>query len=57
MLPVFVVGTDAPLRALSAAVVHALWVCNASTELTTLKNMQEHFNPATLPLTQHLLAM
>ncbi|XP_015427004.1 PREDICTED: protein ZGRF1 [Myotis davidii] len=38
-------------------VVHALWVCNASTELTTLKNMREHFSPATLPLTQHLLAM
>ncbi|XP_070273142.1 5'-3' DNA helicase ZGRF1 [Myotis yumanensis] len=46
-----------PSRWPTDTVVHALWVCNASTELTTLKNMQEHFNPATLPLTQHLLAM
>ncbi|XP_057561797.1 protein ZGRF1 [Hippopotamus amphibius kiboko] len=38
-------------------VVHALLVCNASTELTTLKNIQDYFNPATLPLTQHLLTM
>ncbi|XP_054997895.1 protein ZGRF1 [Sorex araneus] len=38
-------------------VVHALLVCNASTELTTLKNIQDHFNPATLPLTQSLLTM
>ncbi|KAM6220972.1 5'-3' DNA helicase ZGRF1 [Rhynchocyon petersi] len=38
-------------------VVHALLVCNASTELTTLKNIQNYFNPATLPLMQHLLAM
>lgn len=45
------------LCVLSAAVVHALLVCNASTELTTLKNLQDHFNPAALPLTQHLLAM
>ncbi|XP_054342442.1 5'-3' DNA helicase ZGRF1 isoform X6 [Pongo pygmaeus] len=36
-------------------VVHALLVCNASTELTTLKNIQDYFNPATLPLTQYLL--
>ncbi|XP_016076608.1 PREDICTED: protein ZGRF1-like isoform X2 [Miniopterus natalensis] len=38
-------------------VVHALRVCNASMELTALRNMQDHFNPATLPLTPHLLAM
>ncbi|XP_040482193.1 protein ZGRF1 [Ursus maritimus] len=38
-------------------VVHALLVCNASTELTTLKNIQDNFNPATLPLTQYLLTM
>ncbi|XP_024849270.1 5'-3' DNA helicase ZGRF1 isoform X3 [Bos taurus] len=38
-------------------VVHALLVCNASTELTTLKNIRDCFNPATLPLTQYLLTM
>uniref|UniRef100_A0A8C3WJC5 5'-3' DNA helicase ZGRF1 n=1 Tax=Catagonus wagneri TaxID=51154 RepID=A0A8C3WJC5_9CETA len=38
-------------------VVHALLVCNASTELTTLKNIQDYFNPATLPLLQNLLTM
>ncbi|XP_023595984.1 protein ZGRF1 [Trichechus manatus latirostris] len=38
-------------------VVHALLVCNASTELTSLKNIQSYFNPTTLPLTQHLLTM
>ncbi|XP_045325959.1 protein ZGRF1 isoform X7 [Leopardus geoffroyi] len=38
-------------------VVHALLVCNASTELTTLKNIQDYFNPATLPLTPYLLTM
>eukprot|EP00070_Physeter_catodon_P016477 XP_023975126.1 protein ZGRF1 isoform X1 [Physeter catodon] len=38
-------------------VVHALLVCNASTELTTLKNIQDNFNPATLPLTQYLLTI
>ncbi|XP_045325927.1 protein ZGRF1 isoform X2 [Leopardus geoffroyi] len=37
--------------------VHALLVCNASTELTTLKNIQDYFNPATLPLTPYLLTM
>ncbi|XP_048189561.1 protein ZGRF1 [Perognathus longimembris pacificus] len=37
--------------------VHALLVCNASTELTTLKNIQNYFNPATLPLTPYLLNM
>ncbi|XP_045687223.1 protein ZGRF1 [Phyllostomus hastatus] len=46
-----------PSRWLTDTVVHALLVCNASTELTTLKNIQDYFNPATLPLTQHLLAM
>ncbi|XP_076789354.1 5'-3' DNA helicase ZGRF1 isoform X2 [Arvicanthis niloticus] len=37
--------------------VHALLVCNASTELTTLQNLQDYFNPAALPLMPHLLAM
>nr|XP_044999830.1 protein ZGRF1 isoform X2 [Jaculus jaculus] len=37
--------------------VHALLVCNASTELTTLKNIQDYFNPATLPLMPYLLTM
>ncbi|XP_075473132.1 5'-3' DNA helicase ZGRF1 isoform X3 [Ascaphus truei] len=41
----------------SHMVVHALLVCNASTELTTLRNIQEHFNPATLPLMPHLLEL
>ncbi|KAM5233552.1 5'-3' DNA helicase ZGRF1 isoform 2-T2 [Hipposideros larvatus] len=38
-------------------VVHALLVCNASTELTTLKNIEDHFHPATLPITWHLLTL
>ncbi|KAL1772158.1 ZGRF1 isoform X2 [Sigmodon hispidus] len=37
--------------------VHALLVCNASTELTTLKNIQDYFSPATLPIMPYLLAM
>ncbi|XP_052035242.1 protein ZGRF1 isoform X2 [Apodemus sylvaticus] len=37
--------------------VHALLVCNASTELTTLQNIQDYFNPATLPVMPYLLAM
>ncbi|XP_077877928.1 5'-3' DNA helicase ZGRF1 isoform X2 [Ictidomys tridecemlineatus] len=37
--------------------VHALLVCNASTELTTLKNIQDYFNPAALPLMPYLLTM
>ncbi|XP_029419718.1 protein ZGRF1 isoform X3 [Nannospalax galili] len=37
--------------------VHALLVGNASTELTTLKNIQDYFNPATLPLMPYLLTM
>ncbi|GAB1288100.1 Protein ZGRF1 [Apodemus speciosus] len=37
--------------------VHALLVCNASTELTTLQNIQDYFTPATLPLMPYLLAM
>ncbi|XP_075607076.1 5'-3' DNA helicase ZGRF1 isoform X2 [Balearica regulorum gibbericeps] len=37
--------------------VHALLVCNASGELTSLRNMEEHFNPSTLPLIPHLLKM
>ncbi|XP_056659040.1 protein ZGRF1 isoform X3 [Monodelphis domestica] len=39
----------------SDTVVHALLVCNASTELTSMRNLQEYFNPATLPIIQHLL--
>ncbi|XP_020857019.1 5'-3' DNA helicase ZGRF1 isoform X1 [Phascolarctos cinereus] len=39
----------------SDTVVHALLICNASTELTTLRNLQEYFNPTTLPILQHLL--
>ncbi|XP_074084787.1 5'-3' DNA helicase ZGRF1 isoform X9 [Macrotis lagotis] len=41
----------------SDMVVHALLVCNASTELTTLRNLQEHFSPTSLPIIQHLLTM
>ncbi|CAO2600011.1 Protein ZGRF1 [Lemmus lemmus] len=37
--------------------VHALLVCNASTELAMLQNIQDYFNPATLPITPYLLAM
>ncbi|KAK7814542.1 hypothetical protein U0070_005845 [Myodes glareolus] len=37
--------------------VHALLVCNASTELTTLQNIQDYFNPASLPIMPYLLAM
>nr|XP_056711498.1 protein ZGRF1 [Euleptes europaea] len=39
----------------SNSIVHALLVCNASTELTTLRNIEEHFSSATLPIMQHLL--
>ncbi|XP_021102307.1 protein ZGRF1 isoform X2 [Heterocephalus glaber] len=46
-----------PSRWPTDVVVHALWVCNASSELTMLKNLQEHLHPGTLPLTPHLLAM
>ncbi|XP_060102897.1 protein ZGRF1 [Heteronotia binoei] len=35
--------------------VHALLVCNASTELATLRNIEEHFSSAALPIMQHLL--
>uniref|UniRef100_A0A8B9CMA1 5'-3' DNA helicase ZGRF1 n=1 Tax=Anser brachyrhynchus TaxID=132585 RepID=A0A8B9CMA1_9AVES len=35
--------------------VHALLVCNASGELTSLRNMEEYFNPSTLPLIPYLL--
>ncbi|KAM5191509.1 5'-3' DNA helicase ZGRF1 [Mantella aurantiaca] len=38
-------------------IVHALLVCNASTELTCMRNIQEHFNSSTLPLMPHLLTM
>ncbi|NXU55923.1 ZGRF1 protein, partial [Turnix velox] len=41
----------------SNTLVHALLVCNASSELTSLRNMEEHFNPSTLPLIPHLLKM
>ncbi|MGH0150935.1 UNVERIFIED_CONTAM: hypothetical protein FKN15_060731 [Acipenser sinensis] len=41
----------------SDMVVHALHVFNASTELTALRNLQEHFNPASLPLIHRLLKM
>ncbi|XP_068868579.1 5'-3' DNA helicase ZGRF1 isoform X2 [Aphelocoma coerulescens] len=37
--------------------VHALLVCNASGELAALRNMEEHFNPSTLPLIPFLLKM
>ncbi|XP_048365207.1 protein ZGRF1 isoform X4 [Sphaerodactylus townsendi] len=39
----------------SNMIVHALLVCNVSTELTTLRNIEEHFSSATLPIMQHLL--
>ncbi|XP_053556164.1 protein ZGRF1 [Bombina bombina] len=41
----------------SNMIVHALLVCNASTELTCVKNIQEHFTVATLPIMPHLLRM
>ncbi|XP_041056145.1 protein ZGRF1-like [Carcharodon carcharias] len=41
----------------SDMIVHALFVGNASTELTCLRNLQEHVNPASLPLLPHLLKM
>ncbi|XP_051823101.1 protein ZGRF1 [Antechinus flavipes] len=41
----------------SDTLVHALLVCNASTELTTLRNLQEYFNPTTVPIMQHLLTI
>ncbi|KFQ17915.1 Uncharacterized protein C4orf21, partial [Merops nubicus] len=37
--------------------VHALLVCNASGELTSLRNLEEHLNPSTLPLTPYLLKL
>ncbi|NXN98392.1 ZGRF1 protein, partial [Rhinopomastus cyanomelas] len=37
--------------------VHALLVCNAGGELTSLRNMEEHFSPSTLPLLPYLLKM
>ncbi|XP_009948782.1 PREDICTED: protein ZGRF1 [Leptosomus discolor] len=37
--------------------VHALLVCNASGELTSLRNMEEHFSPSTLPIIPYLLKM
>ncbi|KAM6400741.1 5'-3' DNA helicase ZGRF1 [Pluvialis apricaria] len=41
----------------SNTLVHALLVCNASGELTSLRNMEEHFSPSTLPLIPYLLKM
>ncbi|XP_071664284.1 5'-3' DNA helicase ZGRF1 isoform X5 [Patagioenas fasciata] len=41
----------------SNTIVHALLVCNASGELTSLRNLEEHFNPSTLPLIPYLLKM
>ncbi|XP_048457336.1 protein ZGRF1 [Rhincodon typus] len=41
----------------SDMIVHALFVGNASTELSCLRNLQEHVNPASLPLLPHLLKM
>ncbi|XP_072261822.1 5'-3' DNA helicase ZGRF1 [Pyxicephalus adspersus] len=38
-------------------IVHALLICNASTELTCMRNIQEHFNSSTLPLMPHLLTL
>uniref|UniRef100_A0A8C2T7C4 5'-3' DNA helicase ZGRF1 n=1 Tax=Coturnix japonica TaxID=93934 RepID=A0A8C2T7C4_COTJA len=35
--------------------IHALLVCNASGELISLRNMEEYFNPSTLPLIPYLL--
>ncbi|XP_044284828.1 protein ZGRF1 isoform X1 [Varanus komodoensis] len=40
----------------SNTIVHALLVCNASTELTTLRNIEENIGSAGLPIMQHLLA-
>ncbi|XP_027758978.1 protein ZGRF1 isoform X2 [Empidonax traillii] len=37
--------------------VHALLVCNASGELASLRNLEEHFNPSTFPLIPYLLNM
>ncbi|XP_060684099.1 protein ZGRF1-like [Hemiscyllium ocellatum] len=41
----------------SDMIVHALFVGNASTELSCLRNLQEHVNPTSLPLLPHLLTM
>ncbi|XP_018106898.1 protein ZGRF1 isoform X2 [Xenopus laevis] len=41
----------------SNTLVHAVLVCNASSELTSLRNLQEHFNPSTLPIMPDLLKM
>ncbi|KAM3831467.1 5'-3' DNA helicase ZGRF1 [Vipera latastei] len=40
----------------SNMIVHALFVCNASTELTNLRNIQENVSLITLPIMQHLLS-
>ncbi|XP_028598812.2 5'-3' DNA helicase ZGRF1 isoform X1 [Podarcis muralis] len=39
----------------SNMIVHALLVCNASTELTTLRNIEENIRSGTLPIMEHLL--
>ncbi|XP_078091183.1 LOW QUALITY PROTEIN: 5'-3' DNA helicase ZGRF1-like [Mustelus asterias] len=46
-----------PSKWASDMIVHALFVGNASTELTCLRNLQEHVNPASLPLLPHLIKM
>ncbi|XP_072112071.1 5'-3' DNA helicase ZGRF1-like [Mobula birostris] len=38
-------------------IVHALFVGNVSTELTSLRNLQENVHPASLPLMPYLLKM
>ncbi|XP_061441327.1 protein ZGRF1 isoform X3 [Rhineura floridana] len=39
----------------SNMIARALLVCNVSTELTTLRNIEENINSATLPIMEHLL--
>nr|XP_034967890.1 LOW QUALITY PROTEIN: protein ZGRF1 [Zootoca vivipara] len=39
----------------SNMIVHALLVCNASTELSTLRNIEENISSGTLPIMEHLL--
>nr|XP_060635057.1 protein ZGRF1 isoform X2 [Anolis sagrei ordinatus] len=40
----------------SNMIVHALLACNARTELTTMRNIDEYLSSSTLPILQHLLA-
>uniref|UniRef100_H3B2F4 Uncharacterized protein n=1 Tax=Latimeria chalumnae TaxID=7897 RepID=H3B2F4_LATCH len=39
----------------SDMVVHALLVCNASSELTSMRNLQDFFSPNSLPVMPSLL--